>query len=164
MRLYAYVGPEAIRQRVADQPRGARITALTDLLARIARHSAVDLVAATFVIDVGGSLVLAERHSEHVACAGGEPVRSAGELFFSLADPPEVIEASNQSTGYCPEPGSWPTVAAALDAIGAPHPGRFTLEIVFRRCLACGERNVVKDEWFTCALCGAALPEQWNFG
>jgi hypothetical protein len=75
----------------------------------------------------------------------------------------EVEEISNQSTGFCPEPESWPVVAAALDTLGVRHPGRFTLAVVFRRCPACGERNVVKDGWFACGVCGADLPAEWNF-
>lgn len=75
-----------------------------------------------------------------------------------------MAEVSNQSTGFCPEPESWPAVAAALDRIGVRHPGRFTTEVVFRRCEKCGERNVVKDDWFACGLCGAELPMGWNFG
>jgi uncharacterized Zn finger protein (UPF0148 family) len=34
---------------------------------------------------------------------------------------------------------------------------------VFRRCGACGERNLVKDGDFACAICGAELPRTWNF-
>ena len=75
----------------------------------------------------------------------------------------EVAEASNQSTGFCPEPSSWPAVATALDRLGIQHPGRFTQEVVFRRCPAGGERNVVKDGWFACGMCGSDLPEEWNF-
>jgi transcription initiation factor TFIIIB Brf1 subunit/transcription initiation factor TFIIB len=33
----------------------------------------------------------------------------------------------------------------------------------FRRCPACGERNIVKDDWFVCGVCGADLPTVWNF-
>jgi len=44
-----------------------------------------------------------------------------------------------------------------------PHPGWFTTEIVFRRCERCDQRNVVKDDWFVCDVCGAGLPERWNF-
>ena len=76
----------------------------------------------------------------------------------------EVVEVSNQSTGFCPEPESWPAVAAALDGLGIRHPGRFTQEVIFRRCPACGERNVVKDGWFACGACGADLPKDWNLG
>ena len=50
-----------------------------------------------------------------------------------------------------------------MGRIGVAHPGRFTNEIVSRRCTACGERNIVKDGWFACGVCGAELPERWNF-
>jgi hypothetical protein len=36
-------------------------------------------------------------------------------------------------------------------------------EIIFHRCPACGERNIVKDGSFTCGSCGADLPADWNF-
>jgi hypothetical protein len=122
------------------------------------------LLAATFVIDEKGDLLLADRRSEHVACAGGGPVQSAGEMFFRVeVGRAELAEASNQSTGYCPEPESWPVVAAALNRTGVAHPGRFTTAVVFRRCGTCGERNVVKDCWFFCGVCGADLPAAWNF-
>jgi hypothetical protein len=167
-RLYHYVGPAGIRARVADIPAGTPIRSAADLLAWARavseRPRSGDLVAATFVIDAGGDLLLADRRSEHVACAGGAPVLSAGELFFLVRDDGvEVVDASNQSTGYCPEPASWPAVAAALDHIGVAHPGRFTVEVVFRRCETCGERNVVKDGWFVCGVCGAELLGEWNF-
>ncbi len=115
----------------------------------------------TFVIDEDGALRVAPRRSEHVACARGRPVLSAGELTIdrSLA----VAFASNQSTGYCPEPDSWPAVARALDELGVKHPRGFSFEATFRRCERCGERNLVKDQVFECAICGAELPRTWNF-
>jgi hypothetical protein len=165
-RLYDYVGPGEIRFRSAGRPSGTKVGSARELAAWV--HSAEEagpdgLVAATFVIDAGGWWLLADRRSEHVACAGGGPALSAGEMFFRLGEGVEVAEVSNQSTGFCPEPESWPAVAAALDRIGVAHPGRFTTEVVFRRCEKCGERNVVKDGWFVCGLCGADLPPQWNF-
>jgi hypothetical protein len=81
---------------------------------------------------------------------------SAGKIIV-------VEEVSNLSTGYCPEPRSWYAVGEALDRIGVTHPGRFTTEVVFRRCPRCGERNVVKDAWFECQVRGGELPEAWNF-
>jgi hypothetical protein len=167
-RLYDYVGPAAIKARVVGRPAGTRVSSAADLIAWVrgtgGRHGPDSLVAATFVIATAGDLLLADRHSEHVACAGGGPVLSAGEMFFEvIEDGVEVVEASNQSTGYCPEPESWPAVAAALDRIGVAHPGRFTTEVVFRRCEKCGERSVVKDGWFVCGVCGAELPKEWNF-
>jgi hypothetical protein len=164
-RLYRYVGPAAIQARVAGRPGGVRIASAADLLTWARRSDRErGLVAATFVIDAAGCLLLADRRSEHVACAGGGPVLSAGEMFFAVVDDRiEVVEASNQSTGYCPEPDSWPAVEEALDRISVPHPGRFTAEILFRRCERCGERNVVKDGWFACGACGSELPAVWNF-
>jgi hypothetical protein len=82
-------------------------------------------------------------------------------MFFLLTA--SGAEATNQSTGYCPEPESWPVVAAALDRIGVPHPSRFTQEVVFRRCPACGERNVVKNGWYWCGLCDGEPPTTWDF-
>jgi hypothetical protein len=159
--LYEYVGPAAIRARCADGPLGCLVSTPADLLAWVDDG---EVRAVTFVVDADGNLRIADRHSEHVACAGGGPVRSAGELFLRRAgDSVEVAEASNQSTGYCPEPESWPAVAAALDAAGIGHPGCFTTAILFRRCPGCGERSIVKDAWFVCPLCGADLPAAWNF-
>ena len=107
----------------------------------------------------------AGRHSEHIACACDAPVRSAGEMTFALDRRRSSVEAvyvTNQSTGYCPEPGSWPAVAAALDAAGIARPGGFNAEMVFRRCQTCDSINIVKDGWFECAVCGAGLPAEWN--
>jgi hypothetical protein len=154
--LYSYVGPADILARTNNNPQGTLIRVRTDLRAW------PEVV--TFVIDAAGDLRIADRHSEHVACAGGRPVQSAGELFLHHeGDGVEVVEASNQSTGYCPEPESWPAVAAALDRIGIAHPDRFTTALLFRRCPGCGERCIVKDDWFVCASCGSELPAAWNF-
>lgn len=117
----------------------------------------------TFVIDLDGILRLAPRRSEHVACAGGAPVLSAGEIIF-LQDQGRwmVSEVSNQSTGYCPDPASWPAVKDALDRAGLKHPGHFTDPITFRRCPQCQEPNLVKDDYFFCAVCETELPRAWN--
>ncbi len=74
----------------------------------------------------------------------------------------EVIEVSNQSTGFCPEPKSWASVAQALDEISLKHPGEFTLSFTFRRCVQCNLLNVVKENLFNCAECNAELPQNWN--
>src|SRR3954447_12385452 len=137
-RLYHYVGPEVIRSRSASAPGGRPVSSREDLRAWLDGQDLsgwVGRIAATFVIDSEGVLRLADRRSEHVACAGGGPVLSAGEMFFSAAGEDLVVEdVSNLSTGYCPEPESWHAVGEALDRIGVRHPGRFTTEVVFRRC------------------------------
>ncbi len=88
---------------------------------------------------------------------------SAGELRVVIEDGHlEAVEITNQSTGYCPEPGSWPVVAEALDRVGIGHPGRFTNALDFRVCTACGQVNIIKDGWFACAVCGGSLPTTWH--
>jgi hypothetical protein len=162
--LYAYVGPREIRERVRHQAPGAVIRAAGDLKAWIQAHAAPRSreLTATFVIDASGLLRVSGRHGEHVACAGGALVLSAGEVTFA-ASGRAVIAISNQSTGYCPEPGSWPAVQRALDALGLAHPGAFTSAFEFRRCPACAQINVVKDAVFLCDACDAELPVGWNF-
>jgi hypothetical protein len=102
-RVYAYVGPEQIRDRDRAAPPGA------DLLDWCATHAATlragEALPATFIIDLSGRMLVADRRSEHVACAGGRPVLSAGEIFLVRDGSGQlyVAEISNQSTGYCPE-------------------------------------------------------------
>lgn len=162
---YHYVGPLAIQDAAKLQPAGTRIASREDLRAWLASgqtdRSPDGTNVATFTIDVDGKLLLAPRRSEHVACASGGPVLSAGEICID--DDLTVTEITNQSTGFCPEPESWATVVAALDRIGIPHPPRFTTEVVFRLCPSCGERNIVKDDWYFCTICDATLPQNWNF-
>ena len=163
--LYAYVGPSSVRDAALVDPAGVTIGD-RDELANWMRSQTDwedDTLTATFVVLEDHTLRVAPRRSEHVACALGADVRAAGELRF-VADPqPHVVAASNQSTGYCPEPTCWAALQKALVAAGIDHPGRFTSEYVFRKCPKCGERNLVKDGWFVCALCDADLPERWNF-
>ncbi|WP_426513547.1 hypothetical protein ACPPVO_24845 [Dactylosporangium sp. McL0621] len=96
--------------------------------------------------------------------AGGREVLAAGEIAFAAVGSGwRVVQVTNQSTGYCPDPDSWSAVAEALDRVGVPHPDDFTDKVIFRRCLACGDRNVVQDNDSTCAQCDSPLPPQWNF-
>ena len=61
-------------------------------------------VVTTFVVGLDGVMAVANRHSEHVACAGLQPVLAVGEVTFSREkDGSEVIVVSNRSTGYCPD-------------------------------------------------------------
>src|SRR5207245_3026844 len=120
-------------------------------------------VTATFIIDETGGLLIADRRSEHVACAGGRPVRSAGEMTFTVkTSGVSVAWVTNQSTGYCPEPDSWPAVEAALARAGIAAPDGFSQEFVFRRCPRCGSINIIKSGVFDCGVCSTPLPEEWN--
>src|SRR5687767_10159400 len=121
--LYHYVGSKGIAARAGQAVRGAPIASPEDLVRWIAAAGEVPRtsleITVTFVVSAEGVLLVADRHSEHVACAGGRPVRAAGELCFALeGGRATVTRASNQSTGYCPEPESWADVAAALRAAG----------------------------------------------
>jgi hypothetical protein len=167
-RLYRYVGPPDIAERARRTPPGRVIEAPWDVVLW-ARETGQELdaegcITATFVVDVSGRLRLADRRSEHVACAGGGPVLSAGEMRFEVLPGKSfrVAEVSNQSTGYCPEPESWPAVAVALARARLPAPQGFTPACVFRRCPNCGGRNIVKDGIFVCGVCAAELPAAWN--
>jgi hypothetical protein len=168
MKVYDYVGPGSIRAKAVARPPGQTIDSVSDLAAWLQATGHVPasggVVVVTFVVDRQGTLRIADRRSEHVACSGGVAVLSAGELSLApVGRGWRVEEVSNHSTGYCPEPESWPAVARALARIGLDHPGHFTQEVIFRRCPACGQRNIVKDRAFACGLCGESLPAAWNF-
>jgi hypothetical protein len=162
---YAYAGPSDIRARVRPGEGGAPIRSPGDLRAWLAGREPDERGEPfTYVVDLGGTLRLAPRRSEHVACAGGGPVLAAGEITFDASGPEEdaaVVAVSNQSTGYRPGVESWPRVAAALDGAGLRRrPDGFTHPFTFRRCGACGELNLVKDAYYVCAVCDADLPEE----
>lgn len=162
---YSYVGPPELRDRAVRVDVVAVDTA-TALAGWLAGRDRAELVEPfTFVVALDGALRLAPRRSEHVALAGGHDVLAAGEIAFApIVSGWHVVEVTNQSTGYCPDPDSWPAVVEALDRIGVRHPCDFTDKVIFRRCPACGERNIVRDNDFTCAHCDSALPARWNFG
>lgn len=157
MRTYRYIGPADLMTTVRG---GALIDSQAALAGWLAPRPDRD-EPFTFVISASGHLLLAPRRSEHVACAGGSPVLSAGEITF---DDGQAVAITNQSTGYCPDVSSWSAVAQALDLAGIPHPGRFTSEIVFRRCTTCSEVNIVRENHFVCVFCDAGLPATWNVG
>ena len=166
-RAYRYIGPPEIMQRSKRGSDSAYITNMADafrwaaafLPAGCTRGS----VPATFIIDTDAHLWIADRHSEHVACADGKDVLAAGEMFFEIVGGNiHVAEITNQSTGYCPEPNCWEIVAQVLDQVGLLRPTGFTAVFLFRRCNACGATNLIKDDWFECDVCGAPLSHEWN--
>ena len=159
-RLYTYVGPPEIARSARSSHR-ALITCDDDVRKWIATSGRPPLTV-TFVIDAHGELWIADRQSEHVACARGEPVRSAGEMTFDIDDKAvDVTYVTNQSTGFCPEPESWHSVARALDRARITHPDDFDMRCEFRRC-TCGQINLVKNEVYECGVCGSELPREWN--
>jgi len=161
---YPYVGPAAIRRAVEGAPAGACIRSQADLEAWLQQNPAALDEGATFTVSLDGLLYLAPRRSEHVACAAGAPVLSAGEMRFAWRKPqPAVVtEVTNQSTGYCPEPSSFEDVARALRTAGLSAPPTWSWACVFRRCPGCEQLNLVKNDDFTCEACWGALPRERN--
>jgi hypothetical protein len=163
-RRYRYVGPDDVRETAVRSGAHGIVIRSPDDAARWAASVAGPREPFTYVVDVAGWLRLAPRRSEHVACAGGGEVLGAGEITLARAAAGwTVVEISNQSTGYCPDPASWSAVASALDRAGLRRPDGFTSAFVFRRCPSCRGTNIVKDEDFVCSVCGRELPANWNF-
>jgi hypothetical protein len=167
-RVYHYIGARELQQ-VLNQPSdrapvlqpGDVLTWIEETQQEIEHDRSV---IATFIIDTTGQLWIADRRSEHVLCAAGQPVLAAGEITFVIENQDIwVSEITNQSAGYCPEPEAWPEVATTLDDIGLDHPGDFTTAYIFRRCTQCEAVNIVKEEYFVCGVCDAELSSEWNF-
>jgi hypothetical protein len=166
-RLYSFVGPDRLRHlrrspSVCGPPSASQLHGL--IKAQLPRGRRDGALTVTYTIDPSGQLWVADRHSEHVACADGGPVLAAGEMTFCfLGDKVSATNITNQSTGFCPEPECWPAVAAALDRLAIPHPGAFEHTFLFRRCPQCATINLIKEEVFSCDCCAADLPASWNF-
>lgn len=163
-RIYGYVGPAALRGLVRPDDGGQRMRSPTDFDEWVVARTGEELSEPfTFVVDTAVVLRLAPRRSEHVVCAGGEAVLSAGEISFRRESGRWAVdEVSNQSTGYCPDVSSWRAVARALDLAGIGHPAGFTHEVLFRRCPSCCELSIVREGDFVCVFCDEALPREWN--
>ncbi|WP_328707704.1 hypothetical protein [Streptomyces mesophilus] len=161
---YRYVGPADLKTLIRPGGEGHSVRSPTDFDEWASLREAEEWAEPfTFVVDGTGTLRLASRRSEHVTCAGGKKVLSAGEISFQHESGKwTVAEVSNQSTGYCPDGSSWPAVAEALDRVGVSRPSGFTHEVVFRRCSSCQQINIVREADFVCAFCNEVLPQDWN--
>jgi hypothetical protein len=118
MRRYRYLGSSDLLS-VAEWPQRQRVLSAADVRQWITvtgqTLSPDRMVTATFVVTEDGFLWIADRHSEHVHCARGQVVQSAGEMMFQLMpNKVEVVAVTNQSTGYCPELESYRPVVSAL--------------------------------------------------
>ena len=162
-RIYRYVGAEELRGFLSERQNVRQPQDVRDWIRRTGQSLERGNVTVTFIVDTLGSLWIADRHSEHIACAAGQSVFSAGEMTFGVTgDEIYITAVSNQSLGYCPEPESWPAVAAALESAGISAPPYFTDAFLIRVCENCGMKNIVKDGVYECGVCGNALPIAWN--
>lgn len=136
---YAYIGPASVLARAMEEPAGVAITDRGALARWLLANDEATREGATFVVTDDGVLRVAPRRSEHVACARSELVLTAGEIVFARGanGSLKVSEVTNQSTGYAPEPSSFPAVAGALDALGIERPATWSAAFVFRRCPRC---------------------------
>ena len=167
---YEYIGPEEIFKMIQEKHKGQRIESVDDLVNWILENNGKpktdDLIICTFVINLEGKLLIADRHTEHVQCANGENVRSAGEMGFYLDNQNKVtIEfVSNQSTGYCPSSASWLEVEHSILKInGLNIPEGFDPEFIFSYCPNCKTRQIVKDEFYFCPKCEERLLNEDDF-
>lgn len=161
---YSYVGPAHL---IGENSHRRHITCAHDLEQWFTEHrsecDAEGYVPATYIVDLQERLWIADRRSEHVACAHGQPVLAAGELFIEKDGKWfHIARISNQSTGFCPPVTTWESVKNLLDQMKVGHPDSFDPACEFRRCEGCGQRQIVKDADFSCSFCGQDLPPVWN--
>lgn len=160
-RAFRYVGPHKIARDAEGATGGIALRSRDDLTAAARSLGLRGPETVTYVVDRVGVLRVADRGSEHVACARGGPVLAAGELTL---DPTEraITSATNLSTGFCPDTTCFVAFADALERAGIPGPAELEHAFEMRRCVRCGARQVVKDDLYECAECDAELPRKWN--
>ena len=93
-RIYSYVGSAEIVANLPENSGRVWIQSPQDML-RWRNMLPQQLenpneLTVTFIIDTQGRLWINERRSEHVLCAAGGDVLSAGEMTFDLSDVPET--------------------------------------------------------------------------
>ena len=163
--MYKYVGSKEILKQVSVEKIGKLILSQKDITDWIhdthQKFNAESEIIATFIIDIQNQLRINDRRSEHVVCANGEAVLSAGEITFKKNKSEEIYisEITNQSTGYCPSTESWEFVQQALLKINIDFPNFFTTVFIFCICENCGTINIVKDDFYYCLSCENDLDE-----
>ena len=167
MDIYSYVGPKHIINSVSYNIQKFRVTNSENVKQWIQKTSQVMerdySIIATYIIDEQQQLWITDRRYEHVACAEGKRVLAAGEMTFLVENNVSISEISNQSTGYCPKKSCWQVVETVMRRTGMNFPNYWTLAVTFRMCKNCHQRNIVKDAFFICDVCGEALNLHWNF-
>ncbi len=161
MTEYSFVGNNILLNLIKPELKGFHIKSMSDVELWISKnHQQADFnheITATFVIDLNFNLLVNDRHSEHVVCANGQNILSAGEITFEILAKYKnkkskiiISKITNLSTGYCPSPTSWIAIQKTLEKIDIPFPTFFTTAFQFRICNKCGWINVIKDNFFVC--------------
>jgi len=167
MNIYWYVGPKDLLDLIHTDVN--RVAVINEESVRSWIHQTDqkldydNSVTATYIIDTNKVMWICDRHMEHVVCAIGGPVLSAGEATFKISTKSvEISYITNQSTGFCPKPSSWKVVNVALKNTGINYPQQFSTNFIFRLCLNCKTINIVKEKDYVCAVCNHDLEKQWN--
>lgn len=157
--MYHYIGAKEILQQIDKERIGKIISSQNDIKTWIIetqqKADSNNEITATFIIDIDENLRINDRRSEHVVCANGGTVLSAGEITFEIKKNKiiSISQITNLSTGYCPPVTSWNCVEKVLHKIDIEFPKFFTTEFVFRKCKKCENINVIKDDFFICINC-----------
>lgn len=169
MKIYHYVGNSKIKDNLSKLSHRLNVISSLSVSRWLTQtphpKNPDNSITLTFIVDTDWNLWVNYRHSEHILCADGGDVLSAGEMTVDLNnDHVDIVAITNQSTGYCPEPESYPAVKLALSKTDIPHPPHFTTAYDFRLCDVCGTTNLIKDDWFVCGVCDRDLSLTWNYG
>jgi hypothetical protein len=163
--MYHYIGAKEILKQVDITKIGKIISSQSDVKNWIIETNQTcnvnNEIIATFVIDLCENLRINDRRSEHIVCANGENILSAGEITFQIKHNQiiSISQITNLSTGYCPSIKSWYFVEKALSKITIEFPPFFTTKFIFRICENCGDINLIKDSFFVCINCEKELNE-----
>lgn len=163
-KLYTYVGPRDLL--TLSPPEDLVQVVSAESFYRWAQNKKVrsEGYTVTYVVLASGELRMAERQTEHVACAEGGPVRAAGEMSFEIHKREvHITSLSNLSTGFCPEPEYLEQVLALVASLQVDLSTCDVHFFEFRRCQECQSTNVIKVGDPFCVVCDAPLPEEWNF-
>jgi hypothetical protein len=164
--LYSYVGPKELLELVSDDVDRICISSLSEVHKWLKRTNQIldrnNSVTSTYIIDIKGVIWIGDRHMEHVVCAKGQPVLSAGEITLTINETINASFITNQSTGFCPKPQSWKYTKLALEQANIRYPEELSVALEFRICTHCNTINIIKENHFYCAVCDNQLPNDWN--
>jgi serine/threonine protein kinase len=168
VRRYEYVGPPEVLKGAAEgKEPGDLVLRANDVrawaLRTDQRPDGEGLIRATYTIGAEGDAARGRLRVRARGLRERRP-RARGRRGLVRGRPPVGDGRADRQLldGLLPRADLLAAVERVLDAAGIGRPSRFSKALLFRRC-RCGQRNVVKDDHFVCALCDADLPAEWNF-